>query len=265
MSQIFDLTRSRSEIGLIFLRPNARRHAPILIGIHLVLNGDCPDRYAFGFVGLNELHKVIRVGGHVLPMHVAAQHGAVGLHPPRRAPRRRKQKQIGIRLSRFPQNREHVGAVLLDRKAAQAGIDFALVITEDLCRIVAGADAGAANAETHPGRVKQLMKKLLSRRWIQPVEGIAGRVGKRRAKPENWLALLLWTKGNGTTRRTRRPWPPGDGPSLRATLMVVRDPHGYFAASILGATRKRPKFNAARQHSGSQTRYLQKIATRGFV
>src|SRR5262249_16734890 len=154
-----------------------------------------------------------------------------------------------------PQYRKHVGAVLLDRKSAQAGINFALVITEDLRRIIARADAGAANTETHPGRVKQLMKKFLSHGSIKPVEGVAGRVGKRPTKPENWRAFRLGTKGDGPTRRNPRAGLPGDGRSFCATLMVVGNPNRYFAArtSILGAPRKSPQLNTARQHSGSQT------------
>src|SRR5262249_716802 len=84
---------------------------------------------------------------------------------------------------------------------------------------------------------------------------------------ENGLAFLVGTKGDSSARWTPRAWLPGDRRSLRATLLVVGNPDGNFAAGalILRSSRKRLKLDAARQHSRPHTRYLQKIATRGFV
>ncbi len=41
-----------NEHDLVFLRPDARGHAPVLIGVGLILRRDCVDRYALGLVAL---------------------------------------------------------------------------------------------------------------------------------------------------------------------------------------------------------------------
>src|ERR1039458_8083838 len=78
------------ESNLVFLRPGARGHTAILVGIDFILYRHCQNGHAFRGIGLQELHKILRVGTEVVLPHGTAQHRAAGLHPSRRAPWRRK-------------------------------------------------------------------------------------------------------------------------------------------------------------------------------
>ena len=178
------------ESDLIFLRPRAGRHSCILVGVHFVLHRDRLHRHALRGIGLQELHKILRVRTEVARPHRTAQHRASSLHPSRRTPRRRKDKQVGIRFPRQPQHRQHIGLVVRDGESLHLGIGIAFVIAEDFSRVIAGPDAGAANAEPHFRGMKQFMKQLLASRSGKLIEHVAGGVGESRAESEHLLVLL---------------------------------------------------------------------------
>ena len=83
-----------------------------------------------------------------------------------------------------------------DRKALHLGIGFAFVVAEHLRRIVARADAGAADVESHFSGMEKLVKEI-GRAPVhrKTVERVAGGVGESRAEAEDILKFFRGIQG----------------------------------------------------------------------
>ena len=93
----------------------------------LVLYAERPHRHARLLIPLNRLHQVARKGRIELAaqmrLHlgfgIRAEHGAGGLHPSRRAPRRKHDVNAGIDGQRLAQHRQNVLLIVRKREALQ--------------------------------------------------------------------------------------------------------------------------------------------------
>ena len=91
-------------------------HAGIVVWyIHwLVLHGDGIDGNTRSFVVLYEPHEVFRKCWISGRQKGALDHGAGGLHPAGRAPRRGDDFQVGIKCQGFAQERDDVRAIVVN-------------------------------------------------------------------------------------------------------------------------------------------------------
>ena len=99
----------------------------------------------------------------------------------------REQEQVGIRLFAPLERREDVRAVVIDGEALQFGIRVALIVAINLSRIVARSDARAANTQSHPRRMEQLVKERFACLSVHLMEGVTRSVGERGTETQNWL------------------------------------------------------------------------------
>jgi hypothetical protein len=88
-----------------------------------------------------------------------------------------------------------ISLIVRDRKALHLGIGFAFVVAEHLRRIVARADAGAADVQSHFSGMEKLAKEIGTRGCIETVEGVAGGVGESRAEAEDILKFVGGIQG----------------------------------------------------------------------
>ena len=229
------------ELHLLLLRPEAGGHVAFLLGVGFVLDRNGIDGDAFGLVALEEFLEVERIGTEAELAHGAAQHRLVGLHPSRRAPRRREQEQVGIDFARLAQHGQDVGLVVIDGKFLQLGIGLvALVEAVHVARIVARADAGAAHVEGHFAGREQVVHQRLALVVLHLAEHVAGRVGHGRAEAEDLLLGGARIENNGVRSRLS-----GGHPRRRLgfgmTLAAKGAPHAHRGRAL------RPGVNAARK------------------
>src|SRR5580704_5712690 len=88
-----------------------------------------------------------------------------------------------------------------NRKPLHLGIGLAFVVAEHFGGIVARANAGTADVDSHLCRMKKLMEKRFPSRWLQPVECVASRIGESRAKPEDLLKFFAGIQLNDVAAR----------------------------------------------------------------
>ena len=192
------------ELNFVFLAPDARRHAPVLVGVQFVLRRYRLHRHALRRIRLQEFQEILRVAGQIKFPHRTAQHRIVGLHPARRRPRRRQQKYFRIFFSRLANHRQNVFAVVLDRKPFQIRIGFPVVVAVQLGRVIARAHAHPAKIQSHFRRVEHFVQQLPPYSRRQLVEHVARRVGERAAESLNLLKFRSQIQLNLIrTRRTR--------------------------------------------------------------
>ena len=185
----------------ILLRPFTCGHSAILLGVDFVLHGDRIDLYAFCLVGLKKLEEILGIRLEAARWHGSAQHGAVGLHPSRRTPRRRKEKQLGIRLAGTAQQRQDIGLVMVDGELLHLRVGLcALVEAVYAPRIVAGADAGAAHIQRHLAGSEQVVHDflLLVRRNL--AKHVTGGIRQRPAKAKDFLLCGAGIERDGVGR-----------------------------------------------------------------
>ena len=153
------------KLGLIFLTPQTGGHIAVLVGVDFILHGDGIDPHALCLVSFKEFTKVVGVWPEAVLAHRPAQHGAVGLHPSRRRPRRGEEKEFGIHLARLKQCGQNVGFVVVDGEFLQLRIGLrTLVKAVGGARIVAGADAGAADVQRHLAGGEELVHQFVALR-----------------------------------------------------------------------------------------------------
>ena len=97
----------------------------------------------------------------------------------------------GFDLPRLAHHRDDVLAVVVDGEILQRPVVGRLVVGVAGDGIVAGADAGAADIEVHPGGGEEVDEELLPRVGRKLVEEVARGVGEGGAEAEDLLVLLL--------------------------------------------------------------------------
>src|SRR5262249_12765603 len=161
----------------------------------LGLDGEEVDVYARRLVGLDELHQVARVGV-VHPRIVLespADERVAGLHPGRRAPRRRHHAELRVELLGAAQQWEYLLLVVRDGELLQAevGLSGRYVVV----RVVLGLRGEVGRSDRLPQeahadallRVEQRAHRVLALRRAQPVEHVRRRVGDRGTEPVHGL------------------------------------------------------------------------------
>ena len=142
---------------------------------------------------------------------------AIGFHPARRTPGAGKKKEAGIDLLDLPQRRHDIGFIMLQAEVVQVHIVGNVVIAIDAARVVAGADATAAQVQIQPlGRINFAQKRLTGS-GRHAVQQEAGGIRKRSSKAEDGLKLACAIDLDGG----RASPGGGRGPTQLRTLGVL--------------------------------------------
>ena len=139
----------------------------------------------------------MRIGGKVLFAHGAAEQRTIGLHPCRRTPWRREEKQVGIDGESGTQSGQDSGPVVFDGEVLQLWIGlWRVVVAVGRARVITGADAGAADGESEAVGRKEFMQKICARLRLHAAEQIAGGIGEGSAEAKNALEFLRGIDGD---------------------------------------------------------------------
>src|SRR5437762_6841695 len=77
-----------------------------------------------------------------------------------------------------------------NRKPLHLGIGLAFVVAEHFGGIVARANAGTADVESHLCRMKEFVEKRFPSRWLQQVKRVASRIGESRSETKDLLIFF---------------------------------------------------------------------------